>query len=107
MLESGQELIDRLWENTRHFKDGLRALGFDIGRSETPITPVMCGEAPVAMQLSDLLLERGIFAQAIGFPTVARGQARVRTIVTATHTTAQLDRALEAFADAGRTLGLR
>ncbi|TME44779.1 MAG: glycine C-acetyltransferase [Chloroflexi bacterium] len=107
VLESGQELIDRLWENTRHFKDGLRALGFDIGRSETPITPVMCGEAPVAMQLSDLLLERGIFAQGIGFPTVARGQARVRTIVTATHTTAQLDRALEAFADAGRTLGLR
>ncbi|MGH7686223.1 MAG: glycine C-acetyltransferase [Candidatus Dormibacteria bacterium] len=107
VLEQDTELIDRLWTNTRHFKEGLRSLGFDIGRSKTPITPVMCGEAPVAMQLSDQLLQRGVFAQGIGFPTVARGQARVRTIVTATHTTAQLDRALEAFADAGRLLRLR
>ena len=107
VLEQSTELIARLWQNTRHFKDGLRSLGFDIGRSETPITPVMCGEAPVAMQLSDLLLARGVFAQGIGFPTVPRGQARVRTIVTATHTTAQLDRALEAFADAGHLLRLR
>ena len=66
----------------------------------------MCGEAPQAMALSDALLERGVFAQAIGFPTVARGQARVRTIVTATHTSAQLDEALAAFADSGRALGL-
>src|SRR5579864_4829459 len=107
VLEGGQDLIDRLWDNTRHFKEGLRSLGFDIGRSETPITPVLCGEAPVAMQLSDLLLERGVFAQGIGFPTVPRGRARVRTIVTATHTREQLDRALEAFADAGRALKLR
>ena len=107
VLEQSTELVDRLWENTRHFKEGLRSLGFDIGRSQTPITPVMCGEAAVAMQLSDLLLERGVFAQGIGFPTVPRGQARVRTIVTATHTRAQLDRALEAFADAGHLLRLR
>ncbi|HEX6539813.1 MAG TPA: glycine C-acetyltransferase [Candidatus Dormibacteraeota bacterium] len=107
VLEQSSELVDRLWENTRHFKEGLRSLGFDIGRSQTPITPVMCGEAAVAMQLSDLLLERGLFAQGIGFPTVPRGQARVRTIVTATHTRAQLDRALEAFADAGHLLRLR
>ena len=107
VLEESTELVDRLWENTRHFKEGLRSLGFDIGRSETPITPVMCGEAPIAMELSDQLLARGIFAQGIGFPTVPRGQARVRTIVTATHTTAQLDRALEAFADAGHLLRLR
>jgi glycine C-acetyltransferase len=107
VLEQSTELVDRLWENTRHFKEGLRSLGFDIGRSQTPITPVMCGEAHAAMDLSDLLFERGIFAQGIGFPTVPRGQARVRTIVTATHTTAQLDRALEAFADAGRRVGLR
>jgi glycine C-acetyltransferase len=107
VLEQSTELIDRLWENTGHFKEGLRSLGFDIGRSETPITPVMCGEAPVAMELSDLLLARGVFAQGIGFPTVPRGRARVRTIVTATHTTAQLDRALEAFADAGHLLRLR
>jgi len=107
VLETEPELIDRLWANTRHFKDGLRELGFDTGRSQTPITPVMCGEAPAAMQLSDQLLERGVFAQGIGFPTVPRGQARVRTIVAARHTHEQLDRALEAFADAGRALGLR
>jgi glycine C-acetyltransferase len=107
VLEQEPELIDRLWENTRHFKDGLRGLGFDIGTSETPITPVMCGEAPSAMALSDALLEQGVFAQGIGFPTVPRGKARVRTIVTATHTAAELDAALEAFADAGRRLDLR
>jgi glycine C-acetyltransferase len=107
VLESEPLLIEKLWQNTRYFKDNLRGLGFDLGRSETPITPVMCGEAPAAMQLSDLLMERGVFAQGIGFPTVPRGQARVRTIVTATHTHEQLDRALEAFADAGKRLGLR
>ncbi|MBV8300908.1 MAG: glycine C-acetyltransferase, partial [Candidatus Dormibacteraeota bacterium] len=106
VLENDSELINRLWENTRHFKAGLRELGFDIGTSETPITPVMCGEAPAAMQLSDLLMERGVFAQGIGFPTVPRGKARVRTIVTATHSRQQLDTALEAFADAGKKLGL-
>jgi glycine C-acetyltransferase len=106
VLEQEPNLMEQLWSNTRHFKSGLRELGFDIGRSETPITPVMCGEAPVAMQLSDLLLERGVFAQGIGFPTVARGQARVRTIVSATHTHEQLDRALLAFEEAGTRLGL-
>jgi glycine C-acetyltransferase len=106
VLEQEPNLIEQLWSNTRHFKSGLRELGFDIGRSETPITPVMCGESPVAMQLSDLLLERGVFAQGIGFPTVARGQARVRTIVSATHTHEQLDRALLAFEEAGTRMGL-
>jgi glycine C-acetyltransferase len=107
VLENEPALIDTLWENTRYFKSQLRELGFDLGRSETPITPVMCGEAPTAMQLSDMLMERGVFAQGIGFPTVPRGQARVRTIVTATHSREQLDRALEAFAEAGAGLGLR
>jgi glycine C-acetyltransferase len=106
VLEQEPALMETLWSNARHFKNGLSGLGFDIGRSQTPITPVMCGEAPQAMALSDSLLERGVFAQAIGFPTVARGQARVRTIVTATHTSAQLDEALAAFADSGRALGL-
>ena len=106
VLEQEEGLIERLWENTRHFKEGLAALGFDTGPSRTPITPVMCGEAPAAMALSDALLERGIFAQGIGFPTVPRGRARVRTIVTASHTAAQLDAALEAFGDAGRTVGI-
>jgi glycine C-acetyltransferase len=106
VLESEPELIERLWQNTRHFKQGLSELGFDTGASQTPITPVMCGEAPIATQLSDLLMERGVFAQAIGFPTVPLGKARVRTIVTATHTADELDRALDAFADAGHRLGL-
>jgi glycine C-acetyltransferase len=106
VLEQEPQLMEQLWSNTRHFKSGLRELGFDIGDSETPITPVMCGEAPVAMQLSDMLLERGVFAQGIGFPTVARGRARVRTIVCATHTHEQLDRALLAFEEVGTRLGL-
>jgi glycine C-acetyltransferase len=106
VLEQQPELVERLWTNTRHFKEGLKALGFDTGVSETPITPVMVGQAPLASALSSALARRGIFAQAIGFPTVPRGQARVRTIVTAAHTTAQLDRALEAFGEAGRELNL-
>jgi glycine C-acetyltransferase len=106
VLEREPELIERLWSNTRRFKQGLHELGFDTGTSETPITPVLCGEAPVAMRLSDELAQRGVFAQGIGFPTVPRGRARVRTIVCATHTEAQLDRALEAFAAAGKALQL-
>ena len=99
-------LIDRLWENTRFFKGGLAALGFDTGASESPITPVIVGEAARAMRLSDRLFELGVFAQGIGFPTVARDRARVRTIVTATHTREDLQRALDAFATAGRELGI-
>jgi glycine C-acetyltransferase len=104
VLEQEPELIERLWANTRRLKEGLRSQGFDIGASETPITPVMCGEAPAAMALSDALRDRGVFAQGIGFPTVPRGKARVRTIVSAAHTTAQLDAALQAFADARQAL---
>lgn len=100
------ERIERLWANSRHFKAGLRALGFDVGRSETPITPVMAFDERRALALSDRLLAEGVFAQGIVFPTVARGRARVRTIVTADHTTADLDEALEAFAHAGRALSL-
>jgi glycine C-acetyltransferase len=106
VLEQEPQLIERLWENARHLKKGLAELGFDTGRSQTPITPVMCGEGPQAMALSDALMERGVFAQGIGFPTVPRGMARVRTIVTATHTREQLDAALAAFADSGRDIGL-
>ena len=100
------QIIDRLWENTRFFKSGLAALGFDTGPSESPITPVIVGDAALAMTLSDRLFERGVFAQGIGFPTVARGRARVRTIVTATHTREQLQFALDAFAVVGRQLGI-
>jgi glycine C-acetyltransferase len=99
-------IIDRLWENTRLFKSGLARLGFDTGMSESPITPVIVGDAALAMRLSDRLFARGVFAQGIGFPTVARDRARVRTIVTATHSPDELQFALDAFGEAGRELGL-
>jgi glycine C-acetyltransferase len=105
LLEEPQ-LIDRLWDNTTFFKAGLRQLGFDTGVSESPITPVIVGDASRAMALSDKLFERGVFAQGIGFPTVARDKARVRTIVTATHTRDQLQFALDAFASVGHELGI-
>src|SRR4051812_40022419 len=105
LLEEPQ-IIDRLWDNTRFFKGGLAALGFDTGPSESPITPVIVGDAALAMTLSDRLFERGVFAQGIGFPTVARGRARVRAIVTATHTREQLQFALDAFAVVGHELGI-
>jgi glycine C-acetyltransferase len=100
------EIIDRLWDNTRFFKVGMSALGFDTGASESPITPIIVGDAALALKLSDRLFERGVFAQGIGFPTVARNRARVRAIVTATHTRDELQFALDAFAAAGRDLGI-
>ena len=99
-------LIDRLWDNTRFFKAGLNDLGFNTGMSESPITPVIVGDGSLAMALSDRLFARGVFAQGIGFPTVARDKARVRTIVTATHTRDQLQFALDAFGHVGRELGI-
>ena len=106
VLEAEPERIERLWENTRLFKGGLDALGFDTGASESPITPVMVGDGARAMRLSDRLFEEGVFAQGIGFPTVPEGKARVRTIVTATHTEEELRFALDAFARVGRELGI-
>src|SRR5881398_916566 len=106
LLEEPQ-LIDRLWENARFFKAGLRELGFNTGLSESPITPVIVGEGALAMKLSERLFANGVFAQGIAFPTVARDKARVRTIVTATHTRDELQFALDVFARVGRELGLR
>jgi len=105
MLDEPQ-LIDRLWDNARYFKAGLTELGFNTGRSETPITPVIVGEGSLAMTLSDRLFQAGVFAQGIAFPTVARDKARVRTIVSATHTRQDLDEALAAFGQVGRELGI-
>ena len=99
-------IIDRLWENTRFFKSGLQALGFNTGLSESPITPVIAGEGALAMKLSDRLFEEGVFAQGIAYPTVARDKARVRTIVTAAHTRDELQFALDVFAKVGRELGI-
>ena len=107
VLEQEPELIDRLWDNTRFFKAGLKALGFDTGLSESPITPVIAGDGALAMKLSDRLFAEGVFAQGIAFPTVARDKARVRTIVTATHTRDELQFALDVFARVGRELGIR
>ena len=106
VLESEPELIERLWDNTRFFKSGLQSLGFDTGASESPITPVIVGDAALAMKLSDVLFENGVFAQGLGFPTVPRGKARVRTIVTATHTRDELQFALDCFAKVGRSIGV-
>jgi glycine C-acetyltransferase len=106
VLEREPERIEALWANARYLKHGLVDAGFDTGHSETPITPVMVGEARLAHELSRALFEDGVLATGIGFPTVAKGQARVRTIVAATHTREQLDRALEAFGKAGKRLGI-
>jgi glycine C-acetyltransferase len=106
VLESEPAIIDRLWDNTRFFKAGLAALGFNTGASESPITPVIVGPGDLAMRLSDRLLDEGVFAQGIAYPTVARDKARVRTIVTATHTREELQFALDAFKKAGTALGL-
>jgi glycine C-acetyltransferase len=103
LLEEPQ-IIDRLWDNTRFFKAGLSALGFNTGISESPITPVIVGDGALAMKLSDRLFDQGVFAQGIAFPTVARDAARVRTIVTATHTKDELQFALDAFGKVGREL---
>jgi glycine C-acetyltransferase len=106
VLETEPQWMEQLWSNTRFFKAGLEALGFNTGRSESPITPVIVGEAPLAAEMSDKLFQAGVFAQSIGFPTVARGQARLRTIVTATHTRADLQYALDAFGRIGKELGV-
>src|SRR5580704_13917254 len=106
VLEQEPERIQNLWDNTKYFKKGLASAGFNTGMSETPITPVMLGEAKVAHQFSAALFEEGVLATGIGFPTVAEGKARVRTIVTATHTSEELDRALEVFTRVGRRMGI-
>jgi len=106
LLEESTELVDRLWENARYFKKEMQRLGFDTGQSTTPITPVMLGEAPLAQQFSRALFEAGVFAMAIGFPTVARGKARIRVMISAAHARADLDCGLEAFAKVGRQLGV-
>jgi glycine C-acetyltransferase len=106
VLEDEPALHERLWANTRRFKAELSRLGFDTGASQTPITPVMMGDSATAGRFSDRLFDEGIFAQPIVFPTVALDKARIRTIVTAAHTDAHLDRALAAFDRIGHELGL-
>jgi glycine C-acetyltransferase len=106
VLETDPGIIARLWENTRLFKAGLTGLGLNTGASESPITPVIVGDGALAMKLSDRLFDEGVFAQGIAYPTVPKDQARVRTIVTATHTPEELHFALEAFRRVGTELGI-
>ncbi|MFA6030125.1 MAG: glycine C-acetyltransferase [Elusimicrobiota bacterium] len=106
VLEGEPQLIEKLWKNARFFKDGLQALGFDTGVSETPITPVIVGDTAKAQAFSARLFDEGVFALAIGFPTVAKGKERLRTIVSAGHSQSDLETALEKFGKVGRELGL-
>jgi glycine C-acetyltransferase len=106
LLESSTELVDRLWENAGYFKDELKRLGFDTGRSVTPITPIMLGEATLANAFSRALFEEGVFAMAIGYPTVPQGRARIRVMISAAHDRKDLDQGLARFAKVGRDLGV-
>ncbi len=106
LLEESTELVDRLWENARIFKEEMAKLGFDTGKSMTPITPVMLGEAKLARTFSQKLYEKGIFAMALGFPTVPRGLARIRVMISAAHTQEDLEQSLAAFASVGKDLGV-
>ncbi len=106
LLEREPELIERLWRNTRFFKEGLIRLGFNTGSSETPITPIIVGKGDLAMRFSDELFREGVFAPGIGYPTVPEAKSRIRTIVTATHTQEQLKQALDCLGNVGRRLGI-
>ena len=104
LLESSTELVDRLWDNARYFKEKLRGMGLDTGQSVTPITPVMLGEAPLAQQFSRELFSEHVFAMALGFPTVPQGKARIRVMISAAHSREDLDQGLEAFGKVARKL---
>lgn len=106
ILEGSSELVERLWENARIFKAEMKRLGFDTGLSTTPITPVMLGEAPLAQQFSRELFEENVFAMPLGFPTVPKGKARIRVMISATHSKEDLELSLSAFARVGRKLGV-
>jgi glycine C-acetyltransferase len=106
ILEGSTELVDRLWDNAKYFKAEMKRLGFDTGASGTPITPIMLGEAPLAQQFSRELFDAGVFATAIGYPTVPQGRARIRVMISAAHTRDDLDKGLVAFATVGKKLGV-
>jgi glycine C-acetyltransferase len=106
LLEESTELVDRLWENTHYFKTEMKKLGFNTGLSTTPITPIMLGEAPLAQQFSRELFEEGVFAMALGFPTVPQGKARIRVMISAAHAQDDLDKGLEVFEKVGKKLGV-
>ncbi len=106
MLQESPALVERLWANTAILKQGMAGLGFDLGHSQTPIVPVMLGEAPLAQQFSRRLFEEGLFVMAIGYPTVPLGKARIRVMNSAAHSGEDLEAALDIFARVGRELGV-
>ena len=106
LLEESTELVDTLWSNGAYFKKEMSTMGFDIGKSQTPITPVMLGEAQLAQDFSKRLFERGIFATSIGYPTVPQGKARIRVMISAAHSKDDLDRGLAEFKIVGKELGV-
>jgi glycine C-acetyltransferase len=106
LLEESTELVDKLWENARYFQSEISKIGFDTGLTTTPITPIMLGEAPMAQEFSSELFRKGVFAMAIGFPTVPRGKARIRVMISASHSNEDLDQGLEIFRLVGRQLGV-
>ncbi|MBI3740132.1 MAG: glycine C-acetyltransferase [Chloroflexi bacterium] len=106
ILESSTELVDKLWENARYFKSEMKKLGFDTGKSETPITPIMLGDEMLARKFSARLFEENVFAMPITYPTVAKGKARLRVMISAAHARADLDRGIEMFAKVGKELGV-
>ena len=106
LLSESTELVDRLWANTQTFKSGMSALGFNLGHSQTPIAPIMLGDAPLAQQFSKRLFEEGVFAMAIGFPTVPQGKARIRVMISAAHSNEDLAQAIAAFEKVGKELGV-
>ena len=106
LLEESTELVDRLWANATLFREGMQEMGFDTGHSQTPIVPVMLGEAPLAQAFSRQLFDEGVFAMAISFPTVPRGKARIRVMNSAAHSQADIAQALEIFGRVGKNLGV-
>jgi glycine C-acetyltransferase len=106
LLESSQELRDRVHANARYFREQMQHLGFDLLPGEHPIIPVMLGEAPLAVQLAERMQDDGVYVVAFSFPVVPHGKARIRTQMSAAHSTSQLGRVVSAFARAGRALGI-
>jgi len=106
LLEKSTDLVDRLWDNTNLFKSELQKMGFDTGRSTTPITPVMLGEAQLAQEFSRELFQAGVFAMSIGYPTVPRGMARIRVMISAAHSNNDLEKGLDTFQKVGKKLGV-
>ena len=106
ILQESGELVEKLWDNAKYFKKNMKELGFDLGFSQTPITPVMIGDAKVASRFSQRLFEEGIFAQSIGYPTVPKGKARIRVMISATHSKDDLDFGAETFGKIGKELGV-